>query len=76
MDAHSTQIGSFGLERLGTHRRQERGEHLPVLAPGRASPELVPEEGEGGVLVATPALPVLAVDDPRFDALMFVKSRE
>ena len=77
MNPHSAELGALGLERLGTHCRQERDEVPAMLAALCLSwPKGEPEEGEGGVFVFTPAFPVLAIDDPRFDALMFVKSRE
>src|ERR1035438_2626254 len=61
MDPQFSEPLTFGFERLGADRRQERGEPLaagPVLRP--SLPELIAEKGEAGVLVLTPALIVLA----------------
>ena len=76
MYPHRAELGALGLERLGAHCGQERGKICPVPALRLPCPEGETEEGKRGVLVLSPALPVLTVDDPRFDALMFVKSRE
>ena len=56
---------AFGFERLGTDRRQERGEAHPVLVARLPWPEGEPEEGEAGVLVLSPTVAVLAIDDLR-----------
>ncbi len=78
MYPHGAELGTFGLERLGAHSGQETDEvpSVPAVAFCLPCSEGEPEEGEGGVFVLSPAFPVLAIDDPRFDALMFVKSRE
>src|SRR5919198_2096898 len=65
MDPHRAEFGAFGLERLGADRRQKAGETPAVLGARPPWPEGVPEEGERGVLVLSPAPTVLAVDDPR-----------
>src|ERR1700686_5568894 len=65
MDPQIAEIGALGLERLGTDRRRERREAHAVLATCPPWPEGKPEEGERGVLVLTPTVAVLPIDDPR-----------
>src|SRR5436189_1454355 len=61
---HSAEFIAFGFERHGAHGWQERREQRAVLAGCAPRPELVTQEREAGVLVVTPTVGVLAIDDP------------
>ena len=61
MDPHGAEVRcSFGLERLGAHRGQEAEmKYTPSLLLRSPCSEGEPDEGEGGVLVVSPASPSL-----------------
>src|SRR5450755_2576406 len=64
MDPHPEELGALGLQRLGAHRGQEAGEVPTSRRPRLPCSEGEPEKGEAGVLMLSPTLAVLAIDDP------------